>query len=156
MTKGPDMPSRYFEDFKVGEEWTFPAWTLDEEAIVAFAGQYDPQWMHTDPVRAAESPYGGIIASGWQTALGCVTPFLAAVMRDTAGLASPGFESFQWRKPVRPGDEIRPNVRILDTRRSASKPDRGIVRLQFSGLDADGEAVWQAEGVFLISCRDAV
>ena len=42
MTKGPDMPSRYFVDFKVGEEWTFPAWTLDEDSIVAFAKQYDP------------------------------------------------------------------------------------------------------------------
>ncbi|MEX2454576.1 MAG: MaoC family dehydratase [Rhodospirillaceae bacterium] len=147
------MPSRYFEDFTVGDEWTFGPWALDEAAIVAFAERYDPQVMHTDPVASASGPYGGLIASGWQTALACITPFLDAVMRDTAGLASPGFESFRWRKPVRPGDEIRPLVRILDTRRSASKPDRGIVRLLFAGLDATGEAVWEAEGIFFISCR---
>ena len=148
------MKSRYFEDFEPGQTWTFDPWRLDEASIVAFAKQYDPQDMHTDPEAAKSGPYGEVIASGWQTALACVTPFLEAVMKDTAGLASPGFEAFMWKKPVRPGDPIRPNVEILQCRRSSSKPDRGVVRLRFRGLDASDEAVWEAEGIFLISCRD--
>jgi acyl dehydratase len=149
----PFMPSRYFEDFSIGEEWTFPAWSLDDDSIVDFARQYDPQPMHTEAETAAAGPYGGLIASGWQTALGCVTPFLEAVMKDTAGLASPGFEVFQWLKPVHPGEEITPHVKVLESRRSKSKPDRGIVRFQFSALGPDGDPVWRAEGLFFIGAR---
>lgn len=149
------MPIRYFEDFTIGEEWSFPAWSLDEETLVDFAREYDPQPMHTDAETAADGPYGGLIASGWQTALGCVSPFLEAVMKETAGLASPGFEAFEWLKPVRPGDPVAPKTRVLDARRSKSKPDRGIVRFEFSGTDRDGDVVWRAEGLFFISTRGA-
>lgn len=147
------MPSRYFEDFTVGQEWNFDPWILDEPSVIAFAAQYDPQPMHTDPVAAADGPYGCVIASGWQTALNCVAPFLDAVMKDTAGLASPGFETFQWLKPVRAGQPIRPQVRVLEKRQSKSKPDRGLVKFQMSGLDEDGEPVWLVEGPFFILLR---
>ena len=147
------MTSRFFEDFAVGEEWVFEPWTLDEDAIVEFARNHDPQPMHTDAAAAADGPYGGLIASGWQTALACVGPFLNAVMRDAAGLASPGFETFKWLKPVRPGVPVTPTVRVVDCRRSSSRPDRGIVRFRFLALDEDEEAVWDAEVIFFIAAR---
>lgn len=148
------MVSRYFEDFSAGDEWTFDPWSLSEDEIVAFAERYDPQPMHTDADGAASGPYGGVIASGWQTALCTVSPFLGAVMRDAAGLASPALENFRWRKPVLCGDEITPRIRVVDTRRSELKPDRGIVRFEFNALDASGEPVWEATAVFFIRCRD--
>lgn len=151
--EGP-MPSRYFEDFNAGDVWEFDPWRLDQDSIVEFAKRHDPQPMHTEPGSPATEPYGGIIASGWQTAMACVTPFLEAVMKDTAGLASPGFDVFRWKKPVRPGQPIRPTVRILSVRRSSSKPDRGLVQLRFAGVDEEGDDVWEAEGVFFIACRD--
>ena len=149
------MPTRYLEDFTAGDEWVLAPWSLSEREIVDFAKIYDPQAMHTDPSTAAAGPHGGVIASGWQTALGCVTPFLVAVMQDTAALASPGFETFKWLKPVRPGDRITPVIRLIETRRSQSKPDRGLARFRFQGVDEGGAPVWEAEGVFFISCRDA-
>lgn len=148
------MPSRYFEDFTPGDEWMLKPWTLTETEIIDFAQLYDPQSMHVDPALAATGPHGGVIASGWQTALSCITPFLREVMTETAGLASPGFDVFKWLKPVRPGQQITPKVGILETRVSTSKPDRGVVRLRFEGLEEDGTPVWEAEGVFLISCRE--
>lgn len=150
---GSIMPRYFFEDFHAGDEWEYEPWSLDIDGIVAFARQYDPQPMHTDPDSPATAPYGGLIASGWQTALKCLTPFLDEVMRETAGLASPGFDSFRWLKPVRPGARIRPRVEVFDSRRSRSKPDRGIVFFRFQGLDEGNEAVWSAEGPFLIRCR---
>ena len=147
------MPSRYFEDFTVGQEWNFDPWVLDEQSVIEFATQYDPQPMHIDRDVAAAGPHGCVIASGWQTALQCVAPFLEAVMKDTAGLASPGFETFQWLKPVRPGQPIRPQARVLEKRQSKSKPDRGLVKFQMSGIDEDGDPVWRVEGPFFILLR---
>ena len=149
------MPSRYFEDFTVDQEWSFDPWVLDEESVTTFAKQYDSQPMHTDPAAAADGPYGVVIASGWQTALKCVAPFLEAVMRDTAGLASPGFDVFQWSKPVRAGDPITPRAKVLEKRVSRSKPDRGLVRFRMWGVDADGDTVWKVEGPFFILLRPA-
>jgi acyl dehydratase len=147
------MPTRYFEDFTVDQEWSFDPWVLDEESVTTFAKQYDSQPMHTDPVAAADGPYGVVIASGWQTALNCVAPFLEAVMKDTAGLASPGFDVFQWSKPVRAGDPITPRAKVLEKRVSKSKPDRGLVRFRMWGVDADGDTVWKVEGPFFILLR---
>lgn len=149
------MPSRYFEDFTVDQEWSFDPWVLDEESVTTFAKQYDSQPMHTDPAAAADGPYGVVIASGWQTALNCVAPFLEAVMKDTAGLASPGFDVFEWSKPVRAGDPITPWAKVLEKRVSKSKPDRGLVRFRMWGVDADGDTVWKVEGPFFILLRPA-
>ena len=147
------MASYYYEDFNVGDEWSYDAWTIGEESLVEFATKYDPQPMHTDAAFAAAGPYGGLIASGWQTALNCVSPFLNAVMKDTAGLAPPGFEVFQWLKPVPVDSPVVPTTRVLDKRLSNSKPDLGLVKFQFTGTDKDGDAVWRAEGTFFISTR---
>lgn len=147
------MARYFFEDFAVGDEWDYEPWTPDEEGIRSFAERHDPQPMHTDPGSAAAATYGGVIASGWQTALSCMTPFLGDVMREAAGLASPGFEVFQWLKPVRPGASIRPRVTVLAARRSRSRPGVGVLRFRFEGVDEGGGPVWRAEGVFLISCR---
>ena len=147
------MPSRYFEDFTVGEEWSYESWALDEKSVTDFAKEYDAQPMHTDPVAAAEGPYGVVIASGWQTALKCVAPFLDAVMKDTAGLASPGFDVFRWSKPVRAGEPIKPRAKVLEKRVSKSKPDRGLVRFRMWGVDSAGDTVWEVEGPFFILLR---
>lgn len=147
------MASRYFEDFSAGDEWSFEPWELSEDDIVAFATRYDPQVMHTDPESAAEGPHGGVIASGWQTALNTIAPFLGGVMRDAASLASPGLDNFRWRRPVLVGDRITPRIRVLETRRSESKPDRGIVKFEFNALGDDGDPVWEAVAIFFILCR---
>ena len=147
------MAELYFEDFEAGQVWTYPAWVLDEPSLIEFAKRHDPQPMHTDPDSEAAKPYGGVIASGWQTALDCITPFLDDVMKRTAGLASPGFDTFEWLRPVRAGEPITPRTEILETRQSKSKPDRGIVKLEFTGANADGDVVWRAVGSFFMETR---
>ena len=149
------MPEIFFEDFKAGQVWTYPAWVAEEGSLIEFATRYDPQPMHTDPSSEAAKAYGGVIASGWQTALNCITPFLDDVMKITAGLASPGFDEFQWLRPVRPGEAITPRTVILETRASQTKPDRGIVKLEISGSNEKGEIVWRVVGSFFIGKKVA-
>ena len=57
----------YWEDFAVGTVREFGGMTLEKADIVRFARDWDPQPFHVDEEAAKRSPYGGLIASGWQT-----------------------------------------------------------------------------------------
>ena len=61
------MTHRYFDDFQVGEKFTSRGVTFTESDIIDFGLRYDPQPFHIDAEAAAESVYGGLIASGFQT-----------------------------------------------------------------------------------------
>ena len=54
---------------KVGEELGVSEWhEVTQEAINAFAGSTgDHQWIHVDPERAAQTPWGSTIAHGLYT-----------------------------------------------------------------------------------------
>ena len=65
-TLGPDMSA--LTDL-VGKELGPTEWfEVDQERIDRFAeATDDPQWIHVDPVRAAEGPFGTTIAHGYLT-----------------------------------------------------------------------------------------
>ena len=49
----------FWEQFSVGQEWTHHRCeVLAADEIIAFAKQFDPLYMHTDPVRALSGPLG--------------------------------------------------------------------------------------------------
>src|SRR2546426_9001220 len=98
------MTMLYLEDFKAGDTYRFGSHTFTREEIIAFGRQYDPQPFHVDEAAAAQSIYGGLIASGWQ-AIG-VTFRLAVegLIHRVASMGSPGGDEVRWLKPVRPGD----------------------------------------------------
>jgi len=58
---------RWFEDYVPGLAFEYGSVTVTEPEILEFARRYDPQTMHVDPSLAAAGPFGGLIASGWQT-----------------------------------------------------------------------------------------
>jgi len=51
-----------------------------------------------------------------------------STLASALNLGSPGCDELKWDKPVFPGDTLSIRVTVLETRRSESKPDRGIVR----------------------------
>lgn len=53
----------------IGQEIGLSDWIeVDQARINAFAdATEDRQWIHTDPVRAAQGPFGGPIAHGFLT-----------------------------------------------------------------------------------------
>ncbi|MBI4638409.1 MAG: MaoC family dehydratase [Candidatus Rokubacteria bacterium] len=143
----------YFEDFKVGDAWEFGAWSLTREELIAFAREYDPQPIHTDDAAAGRTAFGGVIASGWQTTLKCIRLFVDGLMRETAGLASPGLDELRWLKPVRPGARITARATVTEVGESTSRPDRGRVHFLISGVDESGEPVMTAKGLFFVARR---
>ena len=60
--------ARYFDDFVVGQIYQSGEYQVTEDEIVAFARQFDPQPIHTDPDVARRTEFGGLIASGFHTA----------------------------------------------------------------------------------------
>ena len=46
--------------------------------------------------------------------------------KPAGGFIGAGLEELRWPKPVRPGDELRMTVEILEVRSSRSKPHQGI------------------------------
>ena len=80
-----------------------------------------------DPEYAVTGPFGGIIASGFHTGSLFMRLYVEHYISRVASLASPGIDEIRWPTPVRPGDKLWIRTTILETRRSKSKPDRGLV-----------------------------
>ena len=59
---------RYFEDYIPGAVLECGEIRVEEADVIEFARRYDPQFIHVDRDAAARGPFGGLIASGWQTA----------------------------------------------------------------------------------------
>jgi acyl dehydratase len=132
---------RYFEDFQPGEVHESGPYMVTREEIVAFAQQFDPQPFHVDEEAARRSIYGGIIASGWHTAAICHRLLVEGLLKNSAGMGSPGVDELRWLKPVRPGDALSIRIEVLSTTPSRSKPDRGAIRCRFEVRNQQGEVV---------------
>src|SRR3569832_1595501 len=94
----------YFEDFAVGATIEVGSRQVSEQEIIDFAKQFDPQPFHIDRQAAADSIYGGIIASGWHTCSMMMKLMGVNLLHDAASLGSPGLDEIRWSKPVRGGD----------------------------------------------------
>jgi acyl dehydratase len=147
----------YFEDIVIGERVALGHHLFTAESIKAFARAYDPQGFHLDEALAAQSHFGALCASGWQT--GGVWMRLMvdhakteaqkaiAEGRKPATLGpSPGFRDLKWLKPVYAGDTIAYSSTVIDKRESASKPRWGLVTHHNEGVNQKGERVFEFTG----------
>jgi acyl dehydratase len=132
---------RYFEEFTAGSEIVSGGQTLTLDSMIAFAALYDPQSFHIDVEAAKTSPYGGLIASGFQTLAIGFRLFLDTAVLAGTSFGSNAVDELRWLQPVRPGDTLHTIARVIDARPSASKPDRGIVRAAFRVLNQQDEDV---------------
>lgn len=115
-----------FADFQAGQRIEAGPYAVEEDEILAFAKQYDPQWFHTDPAAAAAGPFDGLIASGWHTCAIAMRLAAQAALVNSESFASPGVAYVKWPNPVRPGDRLRFLGSVLEARRSSK--GLGILR----------------------------
>lgn len=144
-----------FAEFKEGMSIRGGPVTVTENEILTFARQYDPQWFHTDPDRAAQGRWGGLIASGWHTCALAMRMAVDAMLHDSESFGSPGLGAVRWRVPVRPGDTLRLDARVQGVRRSTSRPDLGIITWSWNVLNQHEETVLELDATSLFEL-DAV
>jgi acyl dehydratase len=104
-------------------------------------------------VAAKESIYGGLIASGWQTAMRTMRLQVDSLLNDIDAQGSPGVENIRFRKPVRPGDRLSARYTVLVAEPSASRPRLGKVLGRTELVDEAGDVVYQMDGWGLIGRR---
>ncbi len=123
---GSKLPSLYWEDFEVGDEFPTP-WgrTITEAHVLAFSGvTADFQHLHTDETYAEKSHFGTRIAHGPLTAVtGLGLQVYTQVWRNAMAFLS---EQHEYKLPVFIGDTLFSNMVVTDTR-PTKKEDRGIV-----------------------------
>jgi len=143
----------YLEDFKPGDELASPGATITEAQIIDIALTFDPQPFHVDVTAAAAGPFGGLIASGFHTLALSFRLFWQTGALNEGSIGSPGIDEVRWLRPVRPGDTLRVVVKVLETRPSRSKPDRGVVKVQYTTSNQHGETVLTVIGNQLVRTR---
>jgi acyl dehydratase len=141
---------KYLEDFSVGQKLAFPARTVSEDEIIAFARAYDPQPFHLDKEAARQSLFGGLCASGWHTAGMMMRLLVDTMIGQYASMGSPGVDQLRWVKPVFPGDTLHLTGEIIDLKFSQTKPDRGVITSRYEMRNQNGETVltMQAKGMY--------
>lgn len=142
-------PLASFDELSLGQEFDFGSIRMELEAILDFARRWDPQPFHTDAEAAAAGPFGGIIASGLHTQAACFSHIIRSGW--VAQVSMGGAEQLvRWPAPVRPGDEIGITARIEALTPSRSKPDRGVVKVLYTGRRrADGAVVLEILGTHI-------
>ena len=153
-TRVNDHELSYFEDYLLGTTYECGSVNIDQAGIVAFAKEFDPQPFHVDPAAAAAGPYGGLIASGWHTAALVMRLLVENYLATESSLGSAGLDELRWPHPVRPGDTLRVRATVVESRRSLSKPDRGIVKVHTRVLNQDGVLVAEFKRLVLVPRRE--
>lgn len=143
----------YLEDYAPGSVFSLGPVSVTQQDIIEFALSYDQQPFHTDPVAAADGPFGGIIASGWQTCALTMRALVAGYFSPLSSLGSPGIDEIRWPAPVRGDDVLTVNVTVLENRPSSSKPDRGIIRSHIQTMNQNGVVVLTMTAINVIRTR---
>lgn len=131
----------YLEDLSAGYTMRTGTIQVDAASIKAFAAEFDPQPFHLDEQAAAESFFGGLVASGWHTASLTMKLLVGSDLKIAGGLIGAGVDELRWPRAVRPGDTLRAEGEVLSVRPSNSRPDRGIVRMRVITRNQDGQPV---------------
>lgn len=133
---------RYLEDVAVGTVERFGCYEVTRDEVIAFAERYDPQPFHLSDEAAMKTHFGRLAASGWHS---CAMSMAMLVGHMTASgqtsLGSPGLDELRWIRPVYPGDTLRCETEVLDTRRSSSRPEMGIVKTRLTMFNQHDIAV---------------
>jgi acyl dehydratase len=143
---------QYFEDFAAGQKFVSEPRPVEAAEITEFARQFDPQPFHLDEAAARDSLFGGLAASGWHTAAMTMRLCLSSDFRPAGGIIGGGGE-LVWSKPVRPGDSLRVEIEVVETRASRSRPGQGLVKVRIATLNQHGETVQTFAPTLLVERR---
>ncbi len=136
----------FFEDFEIGHTHELGEVEVTEADIIDFATRYDPQPFHLDVEAARESPFGGLIASGWHTSALYMRLLADGLLNGSSSQGASGIEELRWLAPVRPGDVLRGRYTVENATPSAKKPNRGTIHFLSEMVNQDDVVVLSMRG----------
>jgi acyl dehydratase len=110
--------------------------TIDQESVNTFARVInDQQWIHVDPQRAKDGPFGGTIAHGFLTmSLGTSMLWEVAVVSGVKVILNYGLNKVRFPAPIMVGTRLRLHVSVAE------------VKEINGGLEAVYHLVYESEG----------
>src|SRR6476620_8494867 len=127
---------------QVGQTVGTSSWhTVRQEDIDTFAKLTgDEQWIHTDPARAADGPYGTTIQHGFLT-LGLATGLLWEVCTVDGFnvVLNYGLNKVRFPAPLRVDKRIRMHVEVAEVRPLGDGPDKGAEAVYRLTYEIEGE-----------------
>ncbi len=133
-------PPFVYEDLYIGQRFTSGTRLVEQDEIIAFAKQFDPQPFHTDPEAAKETLFQGLVASGWHTAAMTMRLLIDSGLSIEGGMVGAGGE-LTWPRPTRPGYVLRVETEVVELRPSRSRPDRGLATIRSETKNQAGEVL---------------
>ena len=104
----------YAEDLRIGEPYLLGSYALSRDDVLDFARAWDPQPFHLDDEFAASHGFGGIIASGLQTAGIFQRLAVTGPYADWAVIVGKAIRDMTFPRPVRPGMVLTGSVTVTD------------------------------------------
>lgn len=124
----------------VGKELGRSAWLkIDQQRINLFAeATGDFQFIHVDPEKAAETPFGGTIAHGFLT-LSLIPKLIEDILVLPQGLkmvVNYGLDSVRFIQPVKVDSQVRLKVDLAEV--TEKKPGQWLLKA-IATLEIEGE-----------------
>ena len=125
----------------IGADMGTTDWLLiDQERVNAFADcTIDHQFIHIDPQRAEETPFGGTIAHGFLS-LSMLSHFAASIGCSFENMVmgiNYGFDKVRFLAPVKVNKRVRAHARLLDVQEK--KPGHFLIKQEVT-IEIEGEA----------------
>ncbi len=134
-----------FEDFTPGRSFPLGPKVVTADEIIEFALEFDPQPMHLSEEAGKASILGGLAASGWHTCGMLMRMTVDSYINNSTSQAGLGIDFVEWKKPVLAGDTLSGTSKVMDQRRSTSRPDMGVIKLRHELQNQRGETVCVVE-----------
>lgn len=146
----------YFEDMTPGLKRSFGHYEVTREEVLEFARKYDAQPFHLSDEGAAKTHFKRLAASGWHTCAMTMSMLVENMeMAPQASLGAAGVDELRWLKPVYPGDTLRVETEVLESRPSQSRPEMGSIRNQTTVFNQHDEPVMRFTAIALLRRRPA-
>ena len=150
------MPGQYFEDLEAGQrvKHSLRRTVTEMDNVLFCALTLNTQPLHIDEEFARQTQFGQRIVNGLFT-LGLVVGLSVPDLTEGTIVANLSYDKVVQPNPVFHGDTLRVETEVLEKRPSASKPDRGIVRLKQIGYKQDDTIVVELERTVMFLKRTA-
>jgi acyl dehydratase len=150
------MPGLYFEEFSAGQlfEHALSRTVTEMDNVLFTTLTMNPQPLHLDAEFARTTEFGQPLVNSIFT-LGLVIGISVGDTTLGTTVANLGMTDVRFPKPVFHGDTIRAKTQVMAVRRSASRPDAGIVEFEHEGLNQRGETVAICRRAALMKTRQA-